>query len=72
MDKKKKTKLRKYILYSLTMAIVFGFVSSIIDRYIPNNNEIFNWQTFMYWIFTATFVLLLFTFFPRFKKSGVV
>ena len=72
MDKKKKIKLRKYIVYSLIMAIVFGFVSRFIERSIPNNNEIFDWQVFMYWLFTAIFILLLITFFPKFKKSGDV
>lgn len=71
MDKKKK-RILNYIIYSMFLAIIFGFITPIIVRYIPNENEIFNWQVFTSWLFTILLISLLVAFFPKFKKKGSV
>lgn len=71
MDKKNKKKIRNYIIYSVIVAMIFGFVSPIISRYI-SPNEFFDWQTFIFWILSMVFVIVLLLYFPKFKKSGDV
>jgi len=61
--------IRNYIIYSLIVAILFGLLSPIITRYI-NNNEFFDWQWFVWALLSAIFILLLYLFFPKFKRSG--
>ena len=72
MDKRKKKRLLNYIIYSLFLATIFAFVSPLITRYVPNENEIFNWQVFTSWLFTILLIALLVAFFPKFKKKGSV
>lgn len=70
MKKNMKT-IRNYILYSLIVAIIFGLLSPIITRYIETS-EFFDWQWFVWALFSALFVLILYLYFPKFKRSGEI
>lgn len=71
MDKRNRTKVKRYIFYLIGVGFIFGFIPPLISRYI-SDSEIYAWEWFAFVIISGLFALFLKLYFPKFKKAGEI